>query len=85
MEHDTIHALVLSTSWRNAPGFCRYVPQMGADEPHRLVRAARVRGEYPGRDVVEIYYTAPYTKGGIEKSSVVLAAFNKTNIIYFST
>lgn len=38
-------------------------------------------GEYPGRDVVEIYYTAPYTKGGIEKSSVVLAAFNKTNII----
>jgi len=35
-------------------------------------------GNKAGKDVVEVYYTAPYTKGGIEKSHVVLAGFEKT-------
>ncbi|WP_446455899.1 glycoside hydrolase family 3 C-terminal domain-containing protein [Tuanshanicoccus lijuaniae] len=35
-------------------------------------------GEVAGKDVVQVYYTAPYIKGGIEKSHVVLAAFGKT-------
>lgn len=38
-------------------------------------------GEVAGRDVVELYYTAPYTRGGIEKSEVVLGAFAKTGSI----
>lgn len=38
-------------------------------------------GEFPGQDVVELYFTAPYTKGGIEKPSVVLGAFAKTQQI----
>ena len=38
-------------------------------------------GEYAGKDVVEIYAEAPYTKGGIEKSKVVLAGFAKTGEI----
>lgn len=38
-------------------------------------------GAAAGKDVVELYYSAPYTKGGIEKSSVVLAGFAKTHII----
>ena len=33
------------------------------------------------KDVVEVYYSAPYTEGGIEKSSVVLGAFGKTGMI----
>lgn len=36
-------------------------------------------GDRAGKDVVELYYTAPYTKGEIEKSSVELGAFAKTN------
>ena len=36
-------------------------------------------GKHAGREVVQLYFTAPYTKGGIEKSSVVLAAFAKTS------
>ncbi|MCT1901993.1 glycoside hydrolase family 3 C-terminal domain-containing protein [Oceanobacillus sojae] len=36
-------------------------------------------GEVSGKDVVQAYYTAPYTVGGIEKSHVVLAGFDKTN------
>ena len=35
-------------------------------------------GDVAGKDVVELYYTAPYTNGGIEKASVVLADFDKT-------
>ncbi len=35
-------------------------------------------GDYPGKDVVELYYTPPYTNGGIEKSAMNLLAFGKT-------
>lgn len=38
-------------------------------------------GDMAGKDVVELYYTAPYTIGGIEKSHVVLGAFAKTEMI----
>ena len=38
-------------------------------------------GDKAGKDVVEIYAEAPYTKGGIEKSKVVLAGFAKTGEI----
>lgn len=36
------------------------------------------KGDRAGKDVVQLYYTAPYTEGGIEKAHVVLAAFKKT-------
>lgn len=35
-------------------------------------------GKYAGKDVVQMYYSAPYYVGGIEKSHVNLAAFDKT-------
>ena len=38
-------------------------------------------GSVPGKDVVELYYSAPYTPGGIEKSEVVLGGFAKTGIL----
>lgn len=38
-------------------------------------------GSAAGRDVVEIYYTPPYTNGGIEKASVNLIDFEKTSPI----
>ena len=38
-------------------------------------------GDVAGKDVVELYYSAPYTPGGIEKSAVVLAAFGKTALL----
>ena len=38
-------------------------------------------GDVAGKDVVELYYTAPYTVGGIEKSEVVLGGFAKTGVI----
>lgn len=35
-------------------------------------------GDVAGRDVAQLYYIAPYTQGGIEKSHVVLLDFAKT-------
>lgn len=35
-------------------------------------------GNMPGKDVVQLYYTPPYRKGGIEKSAINLVAFAKT-------
>lgn len=35
-------------------------------------------GDTAGKDVVEVYFSAPYTKGGIEKSAVELAGYAKT-------
>ncbi len=35
-------------------------------------------GDVAGKEVAEIYAEAPYTKGGVEKSKVVLAGFAKT-------
>lgn len=38
-------------------------------------------GRYSGKDVLQLYYTAPYTSGGIEKSHVVLGDFVKTDLL----
>ena len=35
-------------------------------------------GDVAGKDVVQLYYSAPYVKGGIEKSAVNLGAYAKT-------
>lgn len=38
-------------------------------------------GAWPSREVVELYATPPYTRGGIEKSAKVLVGFEKTDIL----
>ena len=38
-------------------------------------------GDRAGRDVVQLYCTPPYTKGGIEKASTVLVAYAKTKLL----
>lgn len=38
-------------------------------------------GRVAGKDVIQLYYTAPYEEGGVEKSHVVLAAYDKTDIL----
>lgn len=38
-------------------------------------------GEVAGKDVVQLYYSAPYTKGGIEKASNNLINFAKTKLL----
>lgn len=38
-------------------------------------------GEVAGKDVVQLYYNAPYTKGGISKAHVALGGFAKTDML----
>lgn len=38
-------------------------------------------GDTAGKDVVEVYFTPPYTNGGIEKASVNLLDFGKTELL----
>lgn len=38
-------------------------------------------GNVAGKEVVQLYYTAPYTNGSIEKSSTVLGDFAKTKML----
>jgi len=38
-------------------------------------------GDFAGKDVIQVYYSAPYYKGGIEKSEVVLGDFVKTDLL----
>ncbi|MBP2435432.1 beta-glucosidase [Microbacterium amylolyticum] len=38
-------------------------------------------GDVAGQDVVQLYYTAPYTPGGVEKAHVVLGDFAKTSLL----
>ena len=38
-------------------------------------------GKAAGKEVVQLYYSAPYTKGGIEKSAICLGGFAKTKLL----
>lgn len=38
-------------------------------------------GDYAGKDVVQLYVSTPYTRGGIEKAHKTLVAFAKTDIL----
>ena len=38
-------------------------------------------GDIAGKDVVQVYFHAPYSAGGIEKSATVLAAYEKTELL----
>ena len=47
----------------------------------RLTVTVKNTGSVAGKDVVQVYYHAPYTKGGIEKAATVLAAYEKTDLL----
>ena len=55
---------------------------LGGDEMTVTVEVTNTGDEYSGKDVVQLYVTAPYTESyGIEKSTVSLVAFGKTGVI----
>ena len=60
-------------------------PGQGSSVGRETSFSIRVRvtntGKVAGRDVVQLYVTPPYTEGGIEKSSTVLVAYEKTRLL----
>ncbi|WES63078.1 glycoside hydrolase family 3 N-terminal domain-containing protein [Microbacter sp. GSS18] len=55
-------------------------PTVDADEVSIDV-TVRNTGDVAGKDVVQVYYAAPYTPGGIEKSAIELAGYAKTSLL----
>ena len=57
--------------------------ELGKDDKISIYVDVTNKGQTAGKEVVQLYYSAPYDKvnKGIEKSSVVLGAFAKTEII----
>lgn len=51
------------------------------DEEFTVTVSVTNTGDVAGKDVVEVYMTAPYIPGGIEKAHVVLVGFAKTDLI----
>ncbi len=51
------------------------------DEDGNITVSVKVKniGDRAGKDVVQIYAQAPYIEGGVEKSSILLAGFAKTD------
>lgn len=54
---------------------------MSAEEEYTAEVTVYNKGGVAGQDVVQLYYTPPYTEGGIEMAYVNLLAFAKTDII----
>lgn len=38
-------------------------------------------GDVSGKEVVQLYYSAPYTEGGLEKAAIEMATFEKTSLL----
>lgn len=60
------------------------VGNFGADKKNAEITVkvkVKNEGERAGKEVVQLYFTAPYTDGGIEKPYVTLAAFGKTGLL----
>ena len=55
--------------------------QLKEDSEIRITVKITNTGDVAGKEVVQLYYTAPYTKGGIEKSHVELCGFAKTKLL----
>ena len=54
---------------------------LGDEDNMRINVEVTNNGDYAGKDVVELYFAAPYTAGGIEKAAKNLVAFAKTDTI----
>ena len=54
---------------------------LGKDDTLKVTVRVTNTGSVAGKDVVELYYSAPYTAGGIEKSAIKLGGYGKTPLI----
>ena len=57
--------------------------ETGAAAVEKLYMPVTVKntGDMAGKKIVQVYVTAPYTAGGIEKSAVTLVGYSKTDLI----
>lgn len=68
-------------SWEVVNQYPTEAALLGEDEKIELDVKVTNTGDVAGKDVVQLYFTAPYITGEIEKAHVVLAGFEKTGLI----
>ncbi len=68
-------------SWQIVDRSHRAGTSLAADDTISLTVRVTNTGGRAGKDVVQLYFTAPYTPGGIEKASTNLASFAKTDLL----
>ena len=62
--------------------FAWNVKSFNADEENITIEVEVTNtGNVAGKDVVQVYFSAPYYMGGIEKSAIELAAYDKTKLL----
>ncbi len=71
-----------SFSWEIVDDSSLNGTQISADGEYTVTVKVTNTGRYPGKDVVQMYCSAPHTKGGIEKAYKVLCGFEKTPELY---
>ena len=57
------------------------IPELGKNDKLEIYVSVENTGDFAGMDVVQLYYTAPYIVGEVEKAHVALGAFAKTGVI----
>ena len=71
LSYTTFKQEIVAKSWNDGEA-------LEADKTYTVTVRVTNTGDVAGRDVVQLYYTAPYIEGGIEKASINLLAFDKT-------
>ncbi|WP_211750137.1 glycoside hydrolase family 3 N-terminal domain-containing protein [Paenibacillus sp. Marseille-Q4541] len=59
----------------------KVLSQTLSEEKMELQVEVKNVGDRAGKDVVQVYYSAPYIAGGIEKSAIELATYAKTSLL----
>ncbi len=67
-----------SFKWTVADVSIKSGSQLAQDDEISITVDVENTGDVAGKDVVELYYSTPYTSGGIEKSAITLGTFAKT-------
>ena len=76
------YGLSYTTFERSIANSAELVAPMDANETFDVEVKVRNSGtQYSGKDVVQLYVTAPYTNNGIEKAYKVLVGFAKTKLL----
>ncbi|MCR5079500.1 MAG: glycoside hydrolase family 3 C-terminal domain-containing protein [Bacilli bacterium] len=73
--YSTFHSEILSVS---PSSNSELTPE---DEVTVNVKVTNTSEKVSGKEVVQLYFTPPYTKGGVEKSAVNLLAYGKTKLL----
>ncbi|MCH5157423.1 MAG: glycoside hydrolase family 3 C-terminal domain-containing protein [Clostridiales bacterium] len=71
LSYTTFKQEIVSKSWNDGEA-------LEVDKEYTVTVRVTNTGDVAGRDVVQLYYTAPYIEGGIEKASINLLTFDKT-------